>query len=101
MKVTHATQRELLHKHLRRRLTAKQREMENNQRDLAAIRLSGQVNTAFTAAIRRNEKSIALLTSKLLCPHDTIEYRQYTRNGKLLQQMRCPACKTTVINEVR
>ncbi len=47
------------------------------------------------AAVRRNDKSIALLVKKLLCPHQ-LEYSSVQRYGRKIGFVRCSLCKTTI-----
>lgn len=48
---------------------------------------------------RRIENSLALATSKLLCPHLNIEVKNFVSSNKNVQMMntaRCPDCKLSI-----
>lgn len=82
----------------RTKLQKKQKELAKHVADrLSAVDLKEQ--RAAQAAIRRNEKSIALLTSKLLCDHSHVTTSQGTRNGAIFLFIRCGVCLTTVMTK--
>lgn len=72
---------------LRRKLRAKQRALEVAAFDCNA------------AAVRRKEKSIALLTAKLLCPHAKLSASPISRNGKPYTYVYCLHCKSSTFLE--
>ncbi len=80
---------DLLNNALRRQLQLKQRVMAKNIKFRDDAKFESDKRSA-QAAINRNEKSIALLISKLLCPHDV----QISGYGSYLIY-RCIHCKTT------
>ena len=53
-----------------------------------------KVMNSFRAAIRRNEKSIALWTSKRLCAHDIVLHSARI-NSSTYPIIRCSKCKTS------
>ena len=83
--------REALQEVLRRRLRAKQKLKAANEesQDLPAV--------------RRNEKSIALLVVKLMCPHRALDDPRYTgpANGVQGLYLHCRDCKTSVYTQYR
>jgi hypothetical protein len=73
---------ELLNNALRKQLRTKQRELAANREGANA------------AAARRNEKSIALLTAKLLCPHMGVNWRSMRApSGPSVKYLHCANCK--------
>lgn len=91
-----ATHTEFLNTFLRRKLEQKQKEMAKNIADVLDAEYD-QVRRQAQAAVRRNEKSIALLISKLLCTHPKIYSQEARRNGSTVLFVRCNACRTTAM----
>lgn len=83
-----------LNESLRTQLERKQYELTVNQKEFTVHRLDGKDKEAkaAAAACRRNERSIALLVSKLLCEHTTIT-RSVRINGSAYAQTYCTKCK--------
>lgn len=90
MNIPESTARKEIQNHLRRLLKAKQQKLAMNTAD----RLDENEKAA--QAMRRNEKSIALFTAKLLCPHNIIIMSAPRVNGIVKAQIRCPDCKTAI-----
>lgn len=91
-----ATHHEFLNNFLRRELAKKQREMAKNIANVLDAEDSKERHAA-QVAVRRNEKSIALLVSKLLCTHPKIYFQEVRRNGSFVMFVRCGACTTTAM----
>lgn len=88
-----------LNSDLRRQLNRRQQEHERNlAAALAAKDLREQ--RAAQAAARRNERSIALLVSKLLCDHD-LRFTKFTAGGAMAIAMTCRHCKATCSRNTR
>ena len=84
---------------LRKQLQRKQREREVNMVGYTTAYLDGQEKVAKTwmAAVRRNDKSIALLVSKLICEHDVPRAGLAVRKGVHIADFyRCTKCKAAV-----
>lgn len=85
------TATDLLAECVRRDLRRKQRELAEHVA-LRLISTNAGLAKQHAAAIRRNEKSIAQLTAKLLCSHE-IENRTLRVNGFNKLSFRCMKCK--------
>lgn len=79
--------------YLQRQIERKRRELSINQKVAGAAATKTERDAA-AAAARRNQKSIALLISKLICDHADIT-RKYTMPGEY-GRIQCPTCKASV-----
>lgn len=86
---------EVINGELRRNLRRKRQELAANVADCIDA-ADAKKRRAAEAAIRRNEKSIALLMRKLLCPHTKAHSSSMPINGTPTTIYRCDACTTTV-----
>lgn len=82
-----------VNKELRRQLNRKQEERASNVADILGAK-DLPTQRAAQAAVRRNDRSIALLVSKLLCDHE-LHFSQFNIRGSMVGTVKCRHCKAS------